>query len=258
MHEAKMHKHNCFLTLTYNDKHLPPHGNLQYRDVQLFFKRLRKKALGRKAPIVASGDKPQIRFYMCGEYGEKFDRPHYHICLFGIDFTDKKYHSTTGSGSKLYRSPTLELLWPLGFSSIGDLNFESAAYVARYVMKKITGHNAKKHYQKTDPNTGEIINLTPEFNQMSRAQGIGKTWLDKYTKDVYNNNNTHVIVRGKKTNPPKYYDKQYKKHNPTQWENIEYDRYLNGKKHYEDQQDHRLKAKNEVTLAKLKLLKRKI
>lgn len=135
MHESKLHDRNCFITLTYDEAHLPPDRGLHYRDFQLFMKRLRKRF----------GD--NIRFYMCGEYGEKVGRPHFHACLFGHDFDDKKLWSTTPAKSKLYRSESLEELWPNGFSSVGDVTFESAAYVARYITKKITGEAAESHYK---------------------------------------------------------------------------------------------------------------
>lgn len=135
MHEAQMHKQNCFITLTYDDKHLPEDHGLHYKHFQDFMKRLRKK--------YGAG----IRFYMCGEYGEQLGRPHFHACIFGMDFADKKLWKTTGSKSKLYRSAELEKLWTFGFSSVGDVNFESAAYVARYIMKKVTGEAATEHYR---------------------------------------------------------------------------------------------------------------
>jgi hypothetical protein len=87
-----------------------------------------------------------IKFYMCGEYGPKLGRPHFHALLFGHDFSDRKLWSTTPAGSKLYRSAELEKLWDKGFSSVGDANFESAAYVARYIMKKVSGEAAESHY----------------------------------------------------------------------------------------------------------------
>lgn len=272
MHEAKMHRHNCFLTLTYNDENLPPGRSLDHRDVQLFNKRL-LKALGSKrnstivSDIVATsrtrrhGATPHtpvktFRFYMAGEYGAQFQRPHYHLCIFGLDFQDKTYLARTPTKSKLYRSPTLEKIWTKGFSSIGEVNFESAAYVARYVMKKITGHQADKHYQRIDTQTGEIHELKPEYNNMSRRPGIGKAWLDRYQADVYPH--AKVIVRGRETNPPRYYDKLYKQRDPVAWEAIEYDRYIQGKQQYQEQLPHRLQAREKVAAAKISMLKRKI
>ena len=134
VHEASLHKRNCFVTLTYNDVNLPEDRGLHYKHFQDFMKRLRKK--------YGEG----IRFYMCGEYGEQLGRPHFHACLFNHDFDDKKLWKTTDSNSKLYRSKELEELWPFGYSSVGDVNFESAAYVARYIMKKVNGEAAELHY----------------------------------------------------------------------------------------------------------------
>ncbi|MEO5355656.1 MAG: hypothetical protein H7835_21005, partial [Magnetococcus sp. XQGC-1] len=75
MHEASQHEHNCFITLTYNDDNLPANGSLNYRHFQNFMKRLRKYYV-----------EFTVRFYMCGEYGENFARPHYHACIFAIMF----------------------------------------------------------------------------------------------------------------------------------------------------------------------------
>lgn len=143
VHEASLHTDNCFITLTYNDEHLPSDGSLNYRDFQLFMKRLRKRV---SVPV---------RFYMCGEYGENFGRPHFHACLFGFNFPDLKLWKS--GKSKLYRSPLLEELWPFGYSSVGDVNFESAAYVARYILKKVTGADAAAHYDfRRSFNRGDI------------------------------------------------------------------------------------------------------
>lgn len=277
MHEAKMHRHNCFITLTYKPEHLPEHGQLRKRDAVLFLKRLRK-SLGRRGYHFHTGkgsalpgapahdqaerldghpvEKPKVRFYLAGEYGEQFHRPHFHICLFGIDFSDKKYLARTPAKSKLYRSPTLEKLWTLGHSSVGELTFESAAYAARYVMKKITGNQAKTHYEKTDPETGEIYRLEPEYNNMSRMPGIGHAWLEKYSRDIYPEGK--VIVRGKQTNTPRYYDKQYAKMEPLKYEDLQYGRYVEGLLHQEDQLPHRLKARETVAAAKIRQLKRNL
>ena len=243
MHEAQMHEENSFITLTYDDDHIPSDRSLHYRDFQLFIKRLRKRYLGRR-----------IRFYMAGEYGENFGRPHWHACIFGLGFDDKKLWKRSPSGLNLYRSENLELLWPFGYSSIGDVTFESAAYVARYIMKKVTGKNADKHYTEIDPDTGVITDRRPEFNKMSLKPGIGYEWYKKYTSDVYPND--YVVIRGKKVKPPKYYDKNYKIDNPYEFDEILYKREINGKLNSEDNTFERLKVKEIVQQAKLQKLKR--
>ena len=144
-----------------------------------------------------------VRFYHCGEYGEDFGRPHYHALFFGLDFDDKVYWSGEGE-SKLYVSPALDQLWGKGYALIGNVTFESAAYVARYVTKKITGEKAHEHYQKVDPETGEVFQIEPEYTTMSRRPGIGKGWYDRYKKEVQTHDS--IIVRGVPTLPPRYYD----------------------------------------------------
>jgi hypothetical protein len=191
---------------------------------------------------------------MAGEYGENFGRPHFHACIFGHDFYDKKLWRRSTSGSMLYRSQDLELLWPFGYSSIGDVNFESAAYVARYIMKKVTGHNSKQHYIQTDSETGEITTRKPEFNKMSLKPGIGYDWYKTYKNDVYPHD--YIIIKGKKVKPPKFYDKKYKMDNPYEFDEILYKREINGKLNSEDNTFERLKVKEIVQQAKLQKLKR--
>jgi len=245
MHEAQMHEQNSFITLTYDNAHLPSDRSLHYRDFQLFIKRLRKRFTGRR-----------IRFYMAGEYGEKLGRPHWHACIFGLSFDDKKLWRRSPSGANLYRSQDLELLWPFGHSSIGDVTFESAAYVARYIMKKVTGKNAEEHYTEIDPESGEITKRKPEFTKMSLKPGIGYEWYKKYTSDVYPHD--YVVVRGKKVKPPKYYDKNYKIENPFEFDELLYFREKSAKLNYEDNTPERLLVKEQVTQAKLQKLKRNL
>ena len=142
-HEAQMHEKNCFITLTFSDEHLPEDRSVDVRHFQLFMKRLRKRY----------GD--GIRFFHCGEYGDHFGRPHYHACIFNHDFEDKKIWKQSGSGEIIYRSASLEELWPYGYSSVGEVTFESAAYVARYITKKVTGDPAQEHYEYIDPKSGK-------------------------------------------------------------------------------------------------------
>ena len=188
-----MHEHNCFITLTFSPEELAKRNNPQSLDVsefQRFMKRLRKKY-------------GKVRFFHCGEYGEQNKRPHYHALLFGVDFSDRQLFSQR-NGVRLYVSDNLSKLWPYGFSTIGDVTFESAAYCARYVMKKVRGEGSQDHYMWTDMETGEVNPVKPEYATMSRKPGIGKTWFDKYKSDVFPND--YCVIRGHEVRPPRYYE----------------------------------------------------
>jgi len=244
VHEASLHEDNCFITLTYNNESLPEDGSLNKKHFQDFMKRLRKKYKNKK-----------IRYYHCGEYGDKNFRPHYHAIIFGLEFDDQKLF-TVNNGEKLYTSEKLEKLWPFGFSTIGTVTFESAAYVARYVMKKVNGKNAKNHYERVDSNTGEIYSLVPEYNTMSRRPGIAAGWFDKYKDDVYPSDNIHL--REKTFRPPKFYDKMYEHLMPNEMEKIKTQRMKNMQKHVKDNTAERLAVKEQVKHAQLNKLIRSI
>lgn len=184
MHEKRLHTESAFVTLTYDPKHLPDGGTLVKRDLQLFMKRYRK--------IAGDG----VRFFACGEYGEKSLRPHYHVLLLNKDFVDKR-PIKTGSEYTLYASKLLSQLWTAGSHVIGDVNFESAAYVARYCTKKITGPKAAAHYGGREP----------EFLVMSRRPGIGTGYLEKYKSEIYAHDN--VIINGVPSSVPRFYDTKY-------------------------------------------------
>lgn len=195
MHEKRMHSESCFLTITYNDTHLPTGGTLVREDPQLFLKRLRT-ALAPK----------RFRFYGCGEYGGMTLRPHYHILLFGHDFEDKKFYKLTDRGEKLYTSKFVEKYWPMGFNVLGDVTFKSCAYVSSYVTDKISGDDKERHYTKITRD-GEVISILPEFSMMSRNGGIGKGYFDKYNKEIYAWDS--VVMNGRQVRPPRYYDTRY-------------------------------------------------
>jgi len=240
LHEASLHEHNCFLTLTFDDEHLPKSESLDVRDLQLFMKRLRKE--------YGKG----IRFYACGEYGEKYYRPHYHLCLFNHDFHDK-YLWKMSNDKPLYRSKSLEKIWPFGHSSIGEVTFESAAYCARYIMKKVTGDRAKKYYEWVDEN-GEVHQLKPEFTTQSRRPGLASGWLKKYLSDVYPDD--FIIINGKKVRPPKFYDKHYEVMDPSKFQSTKKKRKTGLKKHAENNTRERLDVRRNIQELKLDRLKR--
>ena len=193
-----------------------------------------------------------IRYYMGGEYGSTTKRPHFHACIFGWDFSDRLYFKRTESGEIIYTSRTLERLWPYGFSSVGNVTFQSAAYIARYCIQKVTGKAAEQHYKRFDKD-GEY-QLTPEYNKMSLKPAIGKTWLEKYKKDVYNHD--HVIINGMECKPPKYYDKLLKKWDKERLEKLKEERELNATLHKSDNTPERLAAREQFQKARIKTLLR--
>lgn len=243
LHEASLHQDNAFITLTYSDSNLPRGGSLDYSDFQKFMKRLRKRV------------RQNVRFYVGGEYGQEQMRPHFHACLFGYDFPDKLYYKKTESGESIYTSKLLESLWPLGLSSIGNVTFQSAAYIARYCVQKVTGDLAEAHYRVVTDD-GEIIDRVPEFNHMSLKPGIGKPWLEKFCTDVFPRD--YVVVNGVKTKPPKYYDRLFEKEDPGAFSEIVAQRELDGygQRLLGEQSDARLAVKEQVTLARNSMLKR--
>lgn len=242
-HEASLYKQNCFLTLTYNNANLPADGSLDVRVFQKFMKRLRKE--------FGEG----IRFYHCGEYGETYGRPHYHAIIFNFDFPDKVFFKEN-NGNRLYTSKRLNALWPFGYAVIGAVTFQSSAYVARYIMKKINGDAADEHYSRIDPVTGEITKLKPEYTTMSRRPGIGRAWFEKYSKDVYPHD--FVVANEKKLKPPKYYDGLFEVLDPDAFEKIKADRVKNSKKFLDNNTPERLNVRKAVQVARLKNLVRNV
>lgn len=251
MHEAQLYENNCFLTLTYRPEEIPKYGTLNLKHWQDFMKRYRKKYSG-----------TTIRFFMCGEYGEnlehskngKLGHPHYHACVFNHDFTDKQLFRNR-DGTRLYTSETLSRLWPHGFSTIGDVTFESAAYVARYVLKKQLGKDSREFYEHLDGETGEIIQLKPEFTTMSRRPGIGKPWYDKYKSDLKKD---FITARGTKMKPPKYYDSLLESENILEYEELKERRKQDAIENQEPDKYKRLDAGHRIKTKKIKQLVRNL
>lgn len=283
MHEAQLHERTCFVTLTYKDASLPNTAARlqsqraavrQYRCRTVKPSRTRETRTHVALPEAASLSKNDlrkftqalnshvrrtfgvgVRYFACGEYGDKTHRPHYHIAIYGEDFSgDRTHWKTAESGSTLWRSPRLASLWPHGDADIGDLTFESAAYIARYITKKITGTKAQNHYKRTNKE-GKEYWLEPEFNVMSRRPGLAKEWFLQFNKDVYPHD--HVISRGYKAKPPRYYDKLLEALAPFEHEQLKAAR--KAAPHNEDDQTNaRLEARETVALAQLNQNKRSL
>ncbi|WNK12656.1 MAG: replication initiator protein [Microvirus sp.] len=242
-HEARLYDGSGFVTLTYDDAHVPLDGSLRYRDFRLFMRRVRKRC-------------GPTRFFMCGEYGGQNGRPHFHAGLFGLDFwQDRKYFRTTDAGFKVFKSETLSQLWPLGMCEVGDLTFESAAYMARYVMKKVNGDLADDHYKRVDPETGEIVWLVPEFCHMSLRPGIGARWFGRYgASDAVAHD--RVVMNGVPQKLPRYYNVLLKREDPVLLECMQQDRILAAKAFVKDTTEERLSVREEVAKARLRFYKR--
>ncbi len=240
VHESSQFDFNCSLTLTFDDLHLPLTGSVCVRDVQLFMKRLRKRV-------------GKVRFFSCGEYGDKFNRPHYHLILFGYDFPDKVFAKTSRCGKfRLYSSQILEEVWGNGMCLIGDVSFESCAYVARYILKKRSGGLN----ERIDLETGNVEEMAREFVTMSRRPGIGSRWFDEFGEECYRNRCGSVVMRSKEMRPPKFYDGRFEALHPERFEAIKFERMKLGLSHAVDSTDRRLRDREIVEKSKVKLLKR--
>ena len=245
MHEAQLYECNSYVTLTYRDEALPETGSLVKKDFQDFMKRLRHHRPPRS-----------VRYYMCGEYGDENGRPHYHACLFNVEFPDMVKVGTNRHGQPLYASGELAEIWPHGFNTIGSVTFESAAYVARYVMKKITGEKAADHYWSVDPETGEAHQVIPEYTEMSRRPGIGAHWYQRFKTDAYPSD--FLIVNGKRVKPPQYYDDLYGLENPEALKSLKAKRLHDANQHRDNQTPERLRVRETVKRAAIKSLKRNL
>lgn len=263
VHEAATHDRNSFVTLTYDDDHVPRDGSLRKKDYTDFMKRLRKKC----EPV-------RVRYYQCGEYGEKLGRPHHHACLFGLNFEDQEFLGEQ-NGHKLYTSQMLAEAWGHGFVTVGELTFESAAYCARYVTKKITGKNAHDHYLRCDED-GQAYWLVPEYATMSRGHrcarcraqgykepgcqdctgGIGQAWYEKFKDDCFPSDEVPVPGSGVYKKVPRYYETLLKNTDLEQHTEIKKLRRKFREEHAEEFTADRLMSRYKVQKAKSQMLKR--
>lgn len=191
-----------FLTLTYDDDHVPVNvvdGNyvltLRPKDLQDYLKRLRIQA---HRDFGVDG----VRFFGCGEYGDQTFRPHYHLIVFGLPLPDVVQVGKNEFGDAYYESPWISKIWPFGFTGVADCSAQSCAYVARYTLKKARGI-CKDDYTK--------LGLEPEFVRMSRRPGIGRQYFEKNAERMYSQDQVYLATdRGSLAiRPPKYFDRLY-------------------------------------------------
>ena len=201
MLELQYHDSSFFVTLTYDDEHVPRSLTLCKRDFQLFMKRLRK-----------AFPKDKIRFFMAGEYGTNTFRPHYHAIIFGLHLSDIRPYKRSDQGFTYYNSDSLSRCWsgrdgkPLGYAVVAPVTWETCAYTARYVMKKLNGSQAEFYASH---------NLVPEFTLMSRKPGIAKQYFDDHP-DLYEFDMINISTPkgGRSFKPPRYFDKLFDLENP--------------------------------------------
>lgn len=237
--EASLWPLNSFVTLTYDDQHLPPDGNLRYKDLQDFWKRLRKKV-------------GKLRYYSVGEYGDKTNRPHYHACIFGHAFEQDR-QILRSEPYLLWTSPTLLETWGNGHVSVGALNFQTAQYTASYVTKKL---GYKHRYVQLDRESGELLDMVQPRAFISNgggrqtgAQGaIGKQFIKKYVDNIYAHD--RVIINGTEQKPPKYYDKYLSTYDERRHKRIKEERQKNAVK--TTPEENRARATNARARTKLK------
>lgn len=280
VHESTLHEYtggNCFITLTYRDEgecsldekkrglHVPSDWSLHKSHFQRFMKRLRKHF-----------PKQEIRYFCAGEYGRKcrhgidlehgdcpigciLGRPHYHACLFNCSFDDLIPYETDGAITRYY-SPFLEKVWGYGFVDVGELNYTTANYTAKYILKKVKKVKDSDDYWHFD-DYGNVTFLTPEFVLMSRGNashkgkrcGIGAGWFEKYRDDVFPSDEVPVPGHGVMQGVPRYYDNILKDENPDLFEQVKEKRLKYMEDNKEEFSDKRLLDKHKVKKARLKL-----
>lgn len=238
MHHVQMNEETQFITLTYDPKHLPWDGSLTPPHFTKFMKRLRQHC------------PKEITYYHAGEYGDQLTRPHHHAIIFNHAFNDLDLVSEK-EGIPLYTSPTLAKLWGKGYVTIGETNIHTAAYIARYTLKK---QYNEEYYETTDETTGEILKLQPPYTTMSN--GIGKSWYDLYQSDVFPSDT--VIHKGRTIKTPRYYETQLQRTNADLLQTIKARRLSNSLKHAKDQTPERLAVREKVKILTTQSLKRKL
>lgn len=217
--EAKNYENNEMLTLTYNDENVPKvkgvnlktgeleeHETLVKKDVQDFLKRLRKN----------TGQ--NFRYFMCGEYGAENNRPHYHLIMYNLKVEDKEVHHINKKGNKQYTSQSIEKIWGKGYISLCPVTYETCEYVARYVIKKQKGPNAKEQYLDR--------NQEPEYTCMSRRPGIANDYFENLKEGDYEKKKIWIQTSQalKKCKPSRYFDKLFEEYNPKEMARIKQER----------------------------------
>jgi hypothetical protein len=225
-YESQMHQDSIFVTLTYDDQHLPPNGQLHYRDVKQFIDRLRSHLRYHGGPL--------IRYFYSGEYGERFGRPHYHLVIFGWKPDDLQPIGYSKNGDTRSSSLLLETLWKNGFVDVGKASVASMMYIANYIIgssaelelfltrdyesvvpgafsfrplfrdEKLERDDliaqVKRDKMPLDLDTGELIERVPQGVRASNRPGLGRPWFDKYGREALKG---FITIDGRKVPTPR-------------------------------------------------------
>jgi len=229
---------SCFITLTYSPENLPPNSTLNPKHLADFWKRLRQQLArdARKAGL----SPPMVRYFSCGEYGEKFVRPHYHAILFGWSPSDGVKIKETDFGP-LSSSAFLSDVWGLGYVSFGDVRYESCAYVASYVQAKLTGKDAEEAY----------IDRFAPFARMSTRPGLGLEAVYSLDSEFERDD---IWLGGSRSSPlPRYFMETLKASNPPL-----YERLVKRRKDKANKPDSILEQRPERLLVREQVLKAKL
>nr|DAV64896.1 MAG TPA: Replication associated protein [Microviridae sp.] len=211
MLEMQYHRESYFITLTYDDDHLPKNeiidedsgeiisvSTLVKKDLSAFIKRVRRYQ-------EYDGFYQPIRFYGCGEYGSETLRPHFHVILFGLHLPKDGFrlYRQNFNGDNLYNHDFLDRCWKNGYSVVGEVTWQSCAYVARYIMKKQLGKGASDFYSDRG--------ISPEFTLMSRRPGIAREYYDEHKDELFTQDFVHVSTHqgSRRIYPPRYFEKLF-------------------------------------------------
>lgn len=238
-HEAQLHDENCFLTLTYDDEHLPEFGSLRYPDVQSFNRSLRKQVAPKR-----------FSFLCAGEYGERTARPHYHMLLFGHRFDRLSDFSRAGVPGRLGESESVAKLWGHGSHFVGELTPQSASYVSQYCLKKVYGQASESFYDVVDDSTGEVVGRrVPEFLRMSLRPAIGRRWFEKFGSDVLPRD--VALSENVRYHVPRYYEKLFADWNPLEMDEVQFHRHILSKERAMNRAIERRAAREEILRARV-------
>ncbi len=216
--EAKTTQNNWFMTLTYDEEHIKEclkpvidketgeYGHIESlipNHLSEFIKELRRN-------IEYHKNLQGVRFYGCGEYGSRGGRPHYHLLMYNLPLDDLA-EEWKKDGFITFSSENVSRIWGKGIVTVNEFSWETAAYTARYMLKKLKGRDAKEQYKGAG--------IEPEFSRCSRRPGIGYEYYRQNRDKIYQTDS--IVIHGTTCKPPTYFDRMFKEECPERWAEIQ-------------------------------------